>query len=256
MPQAIAVSSAGSAVVSPTAAPVPPVPDAGTAAPLGAVPPAAPPTAFQPAATAANAAAAPAPAGAEPGPGFSVAPVAAGDGPASAAASPGRSLAAIMASIEVPEEERVASVEPVDLTAVARLQNQRRAAEEAAAAKSRREADAKAKAKAEADAKAKAEAAAKALLKANPSRNWVQVATGRDAGALAFDLRRLKKTYAPLADQDGWTAEWGATRRLLVGPFAKAEDARALQNALRKAGADSFVWQSEAGEVVTALSRK
>lgn len=186
-----------------------------------------------------------------PQPGFSTAPV----GPL-ASSYPLRSLAQIMADINVPAEERQPTEVPVDLTAVARLQEQQRRADQAAAAKAKREADAKARAKAEADAKAKAEAERKALLKANPSRNWVQIATGRDVAALAFDLRRLRRTYTALADVGGWTAEWGATRRLLVGPFSSAEKANALQSELRKAGADSFVWQSQAGEVVTALSRK
>lgn len=185
-------------------------------------------------------------------PGFSAPPV----GAPSSAAPPTRSLAAIMADISVPAEEREPTAVPVDLAAVARMQEQQRKTEEAAAAKAKREAEAKAKAKAEAEAKAKAEAERKALIKANPSRNWVQIATGRDVGALAFDLRRLRKTYSALAESEGWTAEWGATRRLLVGPFASLEKAKAMQSELRKAGADSFVWQSEAGEVVTALSRK
>lgn len=188
-----------------------------------------------------------------PQPGFSTAPV----GPSTETPPPAlRSLAQIMADIDVPVEERQPTAAPVDLTAVARLQEQQRKADQAAAAKAKREAEAKARAKAEADVKAKAEAERKALIKANPSRNWVQIATGREVAALAFDLRRLRRTYSALADSDGWTAEWGATRRLLVGPFSSTEKAKALQSELRKAGADSFVWQSSAGEVVTALSRK
>lgn len=174
-------------------------------------------------------------------------------------AVPLRSLAAIMADIDVPESERQSSTPAVDLDEIARMQAERRKAEAAAAAKAaadKAKKEAAAKAKAEAAAKAKAEAEEKARIKANPARYWVQVATGRDTGALAFDLRRLRKTYAALTDQDGWTAEWGATRRLLVGPFATAAKAKSLDSDLRKAGADSFIWQSEAGEVVTALSRK
>lgn len=183
----------------------------------------------------------PAATAAAPQPGFSVAPVA----PAPAAAEPERTLAEIMADVKVPESERARSAAAVDLKEVARAQARKRAAEQAAA-----------KAKAEAEAKAKAEAERKARLKANPSRHWVQVAAGRDLDALAFDLRRLRRTYDALAGLDGWTAEWGATRRLLVGPFPSLEKAKAVQADLRKAGSDGFVWQSEAGEVVTALSRK
>jgi hypothetical protein len=173
---------------------------------------------------------------------------------APAANSQPRSLAAIMADIDVPESERQ-SGPVVDLAEVDRIRAERRAAAAKAAADKAKKAAA-AKVKAEAAAKAKAEAEEKARLKANPARYWVQVATGRDPGALAFDLRRLRKTYAVLAGVDGWTAEWGATRRLLVGPFATSAKARAMESDLRKAGTDSFIWQSEAGEVVTALSRK
>lgn len=212
-----------------------------------------PTPARQSAAPSPTVAATPSPASPAPQPGFSTAPV----GPSTADAPQNlRSLAQIMADIDVPAEERKPTAAPVDLSAVARMQEEQRKAEQAAAAKAKREADAKARAKAEADAKAKAEAERKALIKANPSRNWVQIATGRDVSALAFDLRRLRRTYTALGDQEGWTAEWGATRRLLVGPFSSVEKAKALQSELRKAGADSFVWQSEAGEVVTALSRK
>jgi cell division protein FtsN len=160
-----------------------------------------------------------------------------------------------MADIDVPESERQGASQAVDLAEVDRIRAERRAAEAKAAADKAKKAAA-AKAKAEAAAKAKAEAEEKARLKANPARYWVQVATGRDPGALAFDLRRLRKTYSALAGLDGWTAEWGATRRLLVGPFATSAKARAMESDLRKAGTDSFIWQSEAGEVVTALSRK
>jgi len=192
-----------------------------------------------------------------PQPGFSV-PVTAGAAVAPTAPSQTRSLAAIMAGIEVPESERKAGP-AVDLAEIARLKAERRKAEAAAAAKSaadKAKKEAAAKAKAEAAAEAKAEAEEKARLKANPQRYWVQVATGRDPAALAFDLRRLRKTYAALADLEGWSAQWGVTRRLLVGPFAKPGKAKAVETELRKAGTDSFVWQSDAGEVVTALSRK
>lgn len=170
--------------------------------------------------------------------------------PAPAPVKPPRTLAAIMADITPSEAERAASAQAVDLAEVAQLQAAKR---KAAADKAKK--DAAAKAKAEAEAKAKAEAEEKARLKANPARSWVQVATGKDVGALAFDMRRLRKTYSALADEDGFTAEWGATRRLLVGPFTPAK-AKAIVTDLKKAGGDGFVWQSEAGEVVSTLSGK
>src|SRR5690606_33037638 len=35
----------------------------------------------------------------------------------------------------------------------------------------------------------------------HPSRQWVQVATGRDTGALGFDWRRIKRAAGGLLDQ-------------------------------------------------------
>ena len=160
-----------------------------------------------------------------------------------------------MADIQVPDAERQPVTTAVDLAEVARIQDAKRATAAKAAA-DKAKAAAAAKAKAEAAAAAKVEAEEKALIKANPARIWVQIATGRDVDALAFDMRRLRKTYAPLADQGGSTAEWV----LLAGCWSdRSQPRRAPRRSIStcgKAGADSFVWQSAAGEVVTALSRK
>jgi len=259
--RSVAMGSAASAV--PVASPyVPPPSQPANPQPISPAAPVAAPVAAMvqgpPADGAATPASTPTPvpapvptptADAAPQPGFSTAPVA-GEAPV----KPPRTLAAIMAEIKVSEEERAAPTQAVDLDEVARLQAAKR---KAAADKAKK--DAAAKAKAEADAKAKAEAKAeaeeKARIKANPERTWVQIATGRDVGALAFDMRRLRKTYSVLAGEDGWTAQWGATRRLLVGPFTPAK-AKAVIADLKKAGSDGFVWQSEAGETVAALSGK
>ena len=166
---------------------------------------------------------------------------------------PARSLADTLQSLEVPEQERQQAAVMADLQAVARIRDQRRKVAEAAQAKAKAEAEAKAKA----DAAKKAEAERKAKLAASPSRNWVQIATGRDVDALAFDLRRMRRTYADaVGDQDGYTAEWGQTRRLLIGPFRKAEDAKAAVAQIVKAGGDAFMWQSAAGEEVTKIGGK
>lgn len=170
---------------------------------------------------------------------------------------PARSLADTLQTLEVPAQERQQAAVMADLQAVARIRDQRRKANEAAAAKARAEAKIAAEAKAKADAAKKAEAERKAMLAANPSRNWVQIATGRDVNALAFDLRRMRRTYADaLGDQDGYTAEWGQTRRLLIGPFRKQEDAKAAVTQIVKAGGDAFMWQSAAGEEVSKIGAK
>lgn len=166
-----------------------------------------------------------------------------------------RSLADIIRALEVPEEERKASVAAVDLAEVAALQERQRAARQAGADKAKR--DAEAKAKAEADAKAKAEAAEKARLAKNPSRHWFQLASGRGLDALAFDMRNIRRKHAVLMQgKDAWTAPWGRTNRLVVGPFTTAARAKAFEAEYKKAGGDGFTWQSEAGEEVKPLGGK
>lgn len=173
--------------------------------------------------------------------------------PAPQASTPPPSLADALSALSVPEQERRNGAVVADMAAVARIQDQRRKQAEVAAAKAKAEAEAKAKA----EAAKKAEAERKAMLAANPARIWVQIATGKNVDALAFDLRRLRRSYSDaIGDQTGWTAEWGATRRLLVGPFKKIDEARATVSKIAKAGGDAFVWQSDAGEDVTKIGGK
>jgi hypothetical protein len=171
-----------------------------------------------------------------------------------------RTLADIIRAIDVPDTERQASIAAVNLEEVAALQAARRAerqaeakvaAAKAAADKAKR--DAAAKAKAEADAKAKKEAEEKKRLAANPSRNWLQVGVGQSKSALGFTMKGLRRKYATLAPQDAWSAGWGRTNRLLVGPFTSFTRAKELETRLKADGADVFAWKSDAGEVVERL---
>lgn len=175
--------------------------------------------------------------------------------PAAAAPAPDpaatRTLADIIRAIDVPDSERQSSVAAVDLAEIEALQAARRATRQAAADKVKKAAAAKVKA--EADAKAKAEAAEKARLAANPSRNWLQIATGANKGALSFTLNGLRKKYPELAPQDAWIASWGRTNRLVVGPFPSFARAQALEKSLKADGADVFAWKSDVGEDVTRL---
>jgi len=149
------------------------------------------------------------------------------------------SLAAALSSLTVPDAEKSAGTPAVDLQALAK------------AKADKAKADKEAKAKADREAKAKAEAEEKKRIKANPSRIWVQIAAGRNEKALAFDLRRFRKTYSDeIGDESGWYAEWGATNRLLIGPYKKEEKAKSVASSIKKAGGDAFVWESDAGEEV------
>ncbi|QUT08288.1 SPOR domain-containing protein [Sphingobium phenoxybenzoativorans] len=163
-----------------------------------------------------------------------------------------RTLADIMRELQVPDAEKQANAEAVNLAELEMIQQQRKTAKAVAAEKAR--ADATAKAKAAADAKAKAEAAEKARLAKNPSRNWVQVGTGRNLSALAFTMKGLRKKYESLAAKDAWTASWGQTNRLIVGPFGSFDKAKEYEERLKKAGADAFAWRSDAGEAVDKLA--
>ncbi|MCW5645959.1 MAG: SPOR domain-containing protein [Sphingopyxis sp.] len=157
------------------------------------------------------------------------------------------SLADIVGSIEIPPEELNASANAIDAGTLAKLVEDKRRADAAEAARREKEAAA-AKAKAEADAKATAEAAEK---KAHPARIWVQVATGANVRALALDYAKFaKKSPELFKGQSGATAEWGRTRRLLVGPFKDRKAAQDWLGDYKKAGGDGFLFNSEAGETV------
>ena len=88
----------------------------------------------------------------------------------------------------------------------------------------------------------------------HPSRHWVQVATGRDTGALAFDWRRIKREAGGLLDRPGpHVAKWGQTNRLVAGPFASAREADQLVARLKEKEVDSFRFTSAQGEEVKPL---
>ncbi|MXP13490.1 hypothetical protein GRI44_01805 [Altererythrobacter confluentis] len=115
---------------------------------------------------------------------------------------------------------------------------------------------------AEAESKPEAKAAAKPAAKPapkpapirHPSRFWVQVATGKDPKALAFDWRKMgRKMPEILGKQEAYVADWGQTRRLLTGPYDSLKAAQAAVAALKKAGTDSFTFTSVEGEEVQKL---
>jgi Flp pilus assembly protein TadD len=87
-----------------------------------------------------------------------------------------------------------------------------------------------------------------------PSRHWVQLGTGRDTGALAFDWRRVKRAAGGLLDQPkAHIAAWGQTNRLVAGPFANAKEANELVAKLKAKDVDSFRFTSARGEEVKPL---
>ncbi len=143
-------------------------------------------------------------------------------------------LGALVESIEVPEDEKRPSVAPVDLKKIKTATPKPEAVT------------------------AKAEPATKnAKLPASTPRIFVQIATGADATGLGYDYRRLaKKNAALFAKQEGWTAEWGKTRRLLVGSFPDMKSAKKWEADFRKAGGNGFVWQSGKADQIEKLKSK
>lgn len=176
----------------------------------------------------------------------------------------GWSMASVIESITVPESERAASADALSLSELQAIAaEQRRAqAEAAAAARATAQEQARTRAAEQAEARRRAteEAEAReaaARLRNHPARIWVQVATGANVSALAFDCRRLaRERAAAWGDQNCSSAEWGRTRRLVVGPFRNQAAARAWESAYRRAGGDAFIWNSDAGEEVTPVGRR
>ncbi len=89
----------------------------------------------------------------------------------------------------------------------------------------------------------------------HPSRIWVQLATGRDRTALAYDWRRIARAAeAAFKSRRPSISAWGQSNRLLAGPFESEAAANAFLGQLRRASVDgAFVWTSPAGQVVDAL---
>jgi hypothetical protein len=74
----------------------------------------------------------------------------------------------------------------------------------------------------------------------------------------AFDLGAIVSSIEiPESEQKpGWTASWGKSRRLLVGPFDDMKTAKKWEADFRKAGGDGFAWKSAEGEVIDKLKGK
>jgi hypothetical protein len=82
----------------------------------------------------------------------------------------------------------------------------------------------------------------------------VQLATGRDADALAFDWRRISRQAGVLLNgMKPHLAAWGDRTRLLAGPLANAAEAQALVAALAGSDIAAFRFTSAAGEEVRPL---
>jgi hypothetical protein len=90
---------------------------------------------------------------------------------------------------------------------------------------------------------------------ANPSRVWVQVATGSNRAGLSFSLGQFRdKAPALLNGRAAYIAPWNATNRLLVGPFPNETAANGFVRQLSARGVQSYSWTSEAGQRIDQLA--
>ncbi len=163
-------------------------------------------------------------------------------------------LASVMADI-TPEAESVAAPLPTAAQMkAARLAAQRKA--EAAAL-----AEEHAKADALAQKEAKAAAALKEVerltSKKHPARLWVQVATGANESGLPITWKHLREKSPDIfKGMSASSVPFKATNRLLVGPFKSPADARALVNAMSKAGLFGSTFSSDAGQEIGKVASR
>ena len=190
---------------------------------------------------------APAPAVTAPAPEVLLPPVVQPTATSSAAEQPAprrADLNAVVGSVAVPEAEKASTVVPVtpDVIASAAPAPTRRATPPKPAATPKAEPTKPA-------AKPDPKPAAK-----HPKRHWVQIASGGDVAALRFDYRNAARKNPDLfKGLSGWSAPYGKTRRMVVGPFASAAEAQAWQKKYAATGAQALVWQSAEGTVVEPL---
>ena len=164
-----------------------------------------------------------------------------------------RGLTGLLADIQ-PEKESVAAALPsaVEIK-IARLAAQRKLTDAAAKAKAEKEGVAKVE-KAEADRK---DAEATALAKRNPARVWVQVATGANESGLGITWKRLReKAPDTFKGLSAAYVPFKATNRVLVGPFKSSGEARALINAMSKAGLSGNSFSSDPGQEISKIAAK
>ncbi len=171
--------------------------------------------------------------------------------PSGAAAAPAPRLAAstnaragigdILRTLDLERESA-----PVALPDEAKIKAMRLAAQKKAAALE--------KAKIEKAEKERQAAEERAKARRNPSRIWVQLATGSNKSGLSNTWRSLKsKSEKTLDGRKSWYTPYGQSYRVLVGPFKSAEDARAAVKSLGKDGVKALTFTSDAGQEIMRI---
>lgn len=89
---------------------------------------------------------------------------------------------------------------------------------------------------------------------AEPARVWVQVGVGRNTSAFAFDWKKLAKQAGGVLDGKGpWAVKYGATNRMLAGPFPTEAAAKAAIKRLKDKKIEALPFSSDEGEKVTKI---
>lgn len=89
---------------------------------------------------------------------------------------------------------------------------------------------------------------------AEPARRWAQVGVGRNTGAFAFDWRKLAKQAGGALDGKGpWVVKYGASNRMLAGPYATDAAAKAAIKRLKDKGIEALPFTSGDGEKITKI---
>lgn len=138
----------------------------------------------------------------------------------------------------------------VDITALATARKQPRAPAPAPASAPKAVAKAEVKAPA---AKPKPEVK-KVTKPAEPARAWVQLGVGRNTGAFTLDWKKLARQAGGALDGKGpWAVKYGATNRMLAGPFPTEAAARAFIKRLKDKDVEALPFTSDEGEKVTKI---
>jgi hypothetical protein len=85
---------------------------------------------------------------------------------------------------------------------------------------------------------------------ANPSRAWVQVATGSNRAGLLFTYGQFRRRAGALLNG---RAAYAGPNRLLVGPFPNEAAANSFARQLSARGVPSHSWTSDAGQRIDQL---
>lgn len=89
---------------------------------------------------------------------------------------------------------------------------------------------------------------------AEPARVWIQVGVGRNTSAFAFDWKKLARQAGGVLDGKGpWAVKYGATNRMLAGPFPTGAAAKAAIKRLKDKDIDALPFSSDEGEKVTRI---